>query len=272
MLDLNKINHTKKSKGQIVNMNKLNRSIIWSGITAIALLIVLSVIGAFRGAGWTKLLFNSPALVFFWYFLLILFLVGLAGFKSLHQRPGLFIIHIGCLLVLAGSMWGSGTAHQLRGLLTGAQKVPVGYMLLFKGSTDNNLMSEDFSRQLGRLPFSIRLIDFRVEYYDSQGGDVKGQQPTIRDYFSDIVIIDDGKESAVKTIEVNHPLHYRGYHFYQYSYDWQSHQFSVLQAVSDSGLYVVYAGYWLLCIGVIWQLWLRHIAKYIRRKKEQTGQ
>jgi len=245
---------------------------MWSAVTAIALLIVLSVIGAFRGAAEAKLLFNSPVLVFFWYFLLILLLVGLAGFSSLRLRPGLFMIHLGCLLVLSGAMWGSGIAHQLRGLLTGTQKVPVGYMLLFKGGTDNILMNEDFSWQLGQLPFSIRLVDFRVEYYDSHDSDVKEQQPMIRDYFSDIIIIDAGKESEVKTIEVNHPLHYKGYNFYQYSYDWQSHQFSVLQIVSDSGLYAVYAGYWLLCIGVICQLWLRPVAVHIRRKKEQTGQ
>ncbi|MBA7652851.1 hypothetical protein ES703_60690 [subsurface metagenome] len=32
--------------------------------------------------------------------------------------------------------------------------------------------------------------------------------------------------------------------------------------VSNTGLAVVYAGYWMLCIGVIWHLWLRHFVGF----------
>ncbi|MBN1456915.1 MAG: cytochrome c biogenesis protein ResB [Sedimentisphaerales bacterium] len=81
----------------------------------------------------------------------------------------------------------------------------------------------------------------------------------VRDYYSDVVIIEDGKEVLSKTIEVNHPLHYRGYHFYQHSYDSQAGRYTILSVTSDSGLYTVYAGYWLLTFGVLWNFWLRHI-------------
>jgi len=88
----------------------------------------------------------------------------------------------------------------------------------------------------------------------------------ISDYISELQIIKDDKVVAEKDIEVNHPLHFGGYHFYQSSYDDKAGQYTVLQVVSDTGLYVVYAGYWMLCIGVIWHFWLRHIFSKLKAK------
>ena len=88
----------------------------------------------------------------------------------------------------------------------------------------------------------------------------------ISDYISDIQVIKDDKVVAEKDIEVNHPLRFGGYHFYQSSYDDKAGQYTVLQVVSDTGLYVVYAGYWLLCLGVIWHFWLRHIFSRFKAK------
>ncbi|GAH13017.1 unnamed protein product, partial [marine sediment metagenome] len=64
----------------------------------------------------------------------------------------------------------------------------------------------------------------------------------IRDYLSDIVVIENEKEVASKVIEVNHPLHYGGYHFYQHSYDSEAGKYTILLVTSDSGLYAVYGG------------------------------
>jgi hypothetical protein len=82
---------------------------------------------------------------------------------------------------------------------------------------------------------------------------------SVRDYISDIQVIKDGNVVAEKTIEVNHPLHFGGYHFYQSSYDTHAHRYTVLSVVSDTGLNFVYAGYLALGIGVFWHFWLRHI-------------
>ena len=90
----------------------------------------------------------------------------------------------------------------------------------------------------------------------------------VRDYYSDVTIIEDDKEVLSKTIEVNHPLHYRGYHFYQHSYDSQAGKYTILSITSDSGLYAVYTGYWLLTFGVLWNFWLRHIIKPAKSKKQ----
>ena len=88
----------------------------------------------------------------------------------------------------------------------------------------------------------------------------------ISDYISELQIIKGDKVVAEKDIEVNHPLHFGGYHFYQSSYDDKAGQYTVLQVVSETGLYVVYAGYWMLCLGVIWHMWLRHIFSRFKAK------
>jgi len=89
----------------------------------------------------------------------------------------------------------------------------------------------------------------------------------VSDYISELVIIKDGKVLAKKNIEVNHPLHFGGYHFYQHSYDAEAGQYTVLEVTSDTGLALVYGGYLMLCVGVFWHLWLRHIFTGIKLKK-----
>ena len=90
----------------------------------------------------------------------------------------------------------------------------------------------------------------------------------IRDYISWLEVIKDGKVVAEKDIEVNHPLHFGGYHFYQHSYDDKAGQYTILQVVSDTGLHLVLAGYIMLCAGVFWHFWLRHIFAKAKSKSE----
>lgn len=93
----------------------------------------------------------------------------------------------------------------------------------------------------------------------------------ISEYISRLQVIEDNKVVAEKDIEVNHPLSFGGYHFYQQDYDRQAGQYTVLMVVSNTGLRVVYAGYWMLCIGVFWHMWLRHLFKNIGSKKQTDG-
>ena len=74
----------------------------------------------------------------------------------------------------------------------------------------------------------------------------------IKDYKSTLVVRRDGKEVARKTVEVNDPLHYGGYHFYQYDYDHTAGEYTMLAVTSDAGLRWVYAGFVLLCGGILW--------------------
>jgi hypothetical protein len=78
----------------------------------------------------------------------------------------------------------------------------------------------------------------------------------ISEFISELQVIRDGEVVAAKEIQVNHPLKYGGYHFYQYDYDHQNGRFTILEVTSDSGLSVVYAGYLMLCIGLCWHFWI----------------
>jgi hypothetical protein len=90
------------------------------------------------------------------------------------------------------------------------------------------------------------------------------QQP--KSYKADVAVITDGREVARKVIEINRPLHYGGYHFYQTdSFDKRACRYTVLSVRSDSGLRAAYAGMALLLAGALWHFYLAPAAKFIRR-------
>jgi len=227
---------------------------MWNVLLAIGLLIILLITAAFYGAEKSRLIFNSIPLIVYWCVLFLLFTAGFLALPALSHKPPIFMIHIGCFLILAGSMWGSQTAHQICNQLFNRQKIAKGYMVIYEGSTENNLMT-DFSRQKWELPFNIKLNDFNIEYYDADNG-LSG---AVKNYISDVTIIENGKASDNKIIKVNHPLRYGGYDIYQYSYDSQG-RYTILLVTSNSGLYAVYAGYWILCLGLVWQLWFKNLS------------
>jgi hypothetical protein len=227
---------------------KFGRAVMWVVLAMVVLLIFLSVYGAFLGPYQAKNFFNSPALSAYWLALIALLTAAFVIFRLIRLR-GLLLIHVGCILILAGALWGSVTGLKVRNQLFGTNKIQAGQMVIFEGEAENRIRLED-SDQTKELPFHIKLKDFRIEYYKPE---------YVRDYISDIQVIKDGNVVAEKTIEVNHPLHFGGYHFYQSSYDTQAHRHTILSVVSDTGLDFVYAGYMALCIGVFWHLWIRHI-------------
>jgi hypothetical protein len=84
----------------------------------------------------------------------------------------------------------------------------------------------------------------------------------IRDYISELEIVRDGVVVAGKNVEVNHPLQYGGYHFYQHSFGHDAlGEYTVLMVTSDSGLGTVYAGYVMLIAGVFLHFWRRRARK-----------
>ncbi len=349
-------------------MSKVARSIMWLALVTIGIFALLSVLGAFYGAEKAKLLFNSIALQFYFSGFFVLIVIGFMRFRSLLRRPGLFVIHASCLLILAGAMWSSESGHRLAYRLFGSHKIPNAYMIIEEGFEEKHLFSDDFMQPLVELPFTIKLKDFRIKYYDKpstsllniitaddqhlqlpaeagqtvslgQGKNeitvlrtfrnlkirmldgqrvvtdeeetgfnpavqVEIKQPdgskhtryvfelfpdfeqgdealqlsyvsqgprVIRDFLSEVVVMKNGKEVINKTIEVNHPLHYGGYHFYQHSYDAEDGKYTILSVTSDSGLYCVYAGYWMLCLGVIWHFWLRHVVNRLKQKEKNKS-
>lgn len=337
-------------------MNRLKRAVLWATLIAVMLLMCLSIYGAFLGAERAQAFFNSLPLAVYWLGLAVLLAAGILVFHRLRHVPSLLLMHLGCILVLAGGMWGSQAGHAIQRRLFGFDRIAKGQMAIREHSEDNRVMVAD-ANDTRELPFSVRLKDFRMEYYtpgslhvhspdgqswklpaepgaklrlsdeigtiavarvfenfkvstqdgkrlyyDAPGGsnpalELTLERPdgssvtghvferfppmfpmavelsmsyrrTVRDYVSELEIVDDGDVRTAKSIEVNRPLHYGGYHFYQHSYGDDGHgEYTVLMVVSDSGLGLVYGGYAMLAAGVFWHFWGRRVLTAIRNRR-----
>lgn len=343
-------------------MSRFRRAVLWAALIAIILLALLSIWGAFLGADRAQAFFNSVPLAVYWFALAALLLVGLAVFRRLLQIPALLLMHLACILILLGGMWGSKAGHVMQKRLFGIDKVVRAQLRMKIGdqTPKSRIVVED-SNGVRELPFAVRLRDFRMEYYepgeviiqtperqirrlpakpgeqvslgelgrlavqtvfknfklrsegekqvpyDAAGGSnpavqvaiekpdgttISGYvfeyfepifaepvgfnivyQRSIKDYISEVEIVADGKPVAAKAIEVNHPLHYDGYHLYQYEVDADDGgQYTILQVVSDSGLNIVYGGYFMLIAGVCWHFWGRRILVGIKNRQMAAPQ
>jgi cytochrome c-type biogenesis protein CcsB len=112
---------------------------------------------------------------------------------------------------------------------------------------DGNSLEVNYGSKVTRLPFSIKLKDFILERYPGSAS------PS--GYKSDVVLLDKS-ENVEKpyVIFMNNILKYRGYRFYQSSFD-RDEKGTVLSVNHDmAGMIVTYTGYGLLFIFIILSL------------------
>jgi cytochrome c biogenesis protein len=116
--------------------------------------------------------------------------VHLLARKRSLGRLGPDIVHLGLLVILAG-----GITSGLGGFRT------------------EIVLSEGETASVPGASFSLRLDEFATEYYP--GG-------TVKDWRSALTVFEGGGPVLAKTVEVNHPLAYGGFSFYQmgYGFDW----------------------------------------------------
>jgi cytochrome c biogenesis protein len=98
------------------------------------------------------------------------------------------VVHLGLLIILAG------------GIISG-----------LGGFRTNLTFSEGQVLSVPRANFSLRLDKFETEYYPNG---------SVKDWKSTMTVMEDEKSLFSKIIEVNHPLSYKGFVFYQSSYGW----------------------------------------------------
>jgi hypothetical protein len=89
----------------------------------------------------------------------------------------------------------------------------------------------------------------------------------IKDYKSQLTVLLDGKKVEQKTIEVNNPLKFNGFVFYQSSYDQDEGKWSGLQVKKDPGIPLVYTGFIFMSLGLILQIYVFPIL-FVKRKTE----
>lgn len=341
---------------------------MWPAQVAIVVLMLLAAGSSFWGAERAGEFFNSVPMAVFWIFLALLLAAGLISFRSMIRNPSVAAMHLGCLLVILGGLWGSQAAHELRG----GEKIFRGYMPISQRQANREVMDERLKNVVGQLDFEVFLEKFRIEYYPSRDwrwdlyGGVKMQNsgqiqaaridwkkdqwttlpfcdeisfrvleyacrkegvsngeslpelklelkrgdttvigrfmaregasyeelrlvllydnnkqewqkagsPTlfldrpdaqVKDYKTWLVIHRDSREVARKVIEVNDPLHYGGYHFYQVDCDENDPTYTILLVKSDDGLAAVYIGFILLGVGAFGRFWIRPILSSRKR-------
>ncbi|HUX55612.1 MAG TPA: c-type cytochrome biogenesis protein CcsB [Bacteroidales bacterium] len=114
-------------------------------------------------------------------------------------------------------------------------------------SIGGNIVELNYGSQSTILPFSIKLNDFILDRYPGSNS------PS--GYKSDVVLLDQ-KENVEKPfmIFMNNILKYKGYRFYQSSYD-HDEKGTILSVNHDmAGMFVTYSGYALLFVFIILSL------------------
>ena len=98
-----------------------------------------------------------------------------------------------------------------------------------------------------KLPFSLRLDDFVLERYPGSSSPSS--------YKSNVILIDkENKVTEPYSIYMNHILKYKGWRFYQSSYD-RDERGTILSVNKDfAGMFVTYLGYFTLFLFIIFSL------------------
>ena len=172
--------------------------------------------------------YHSPLFIALWAVTAVSGLIAVLSRSGFSGRPFTMLIHLSFCVILAGS---------LVSFLTGRD----GAMHLRQGGTP----LAEFLTKTGRrvpLPFSVALKEFSIDYYRGTGSP--------EDYCSRILISDEG-ETEEFGISMNRICRYRGYRFYQTSYDGDECG-SVLSVSYDPyGVPLTYSGYALLLAGLL---------------------
>jgi len=115
--------------------------------------------------------------------------------RGRYRRLGPHVVHVGLLVILIGALTGSFFGFR------GTIDIP-------EGGSSTNVFIEG-----GRpmpLNFEVQCKSFTVEFYPNS------RRP--KRFASHLVIVENGRVSADKVIEVNDPLKYKGIVFYQAGY------------------------------------------------------
>jgi len=106
-----------------------------------------------------------------------------------------------------------------------------------------------FGKEQTALPFSIALIDFVKDEYTGT--------TMAREYSSDIIVKDGALEWPTR-IEMNEPLRYKGYTFFQSSFEQgPGYEATILAVVENKGWLFPYLGTIIISLGLISHLLIR---------------
>jgi hypothetical protein len=85
----------------------------------------------------------------------------------------------------------------------------------------------------------------------------------VKTYKSHLSVVESGRKVRSQVVEVNAPLVWRGYHFYQSSYRRDDPTWAGLEVVRDPGFSAVFTGFAMVGLGVIF---LYYVRPYLRKR------
>lgn len=166
--------------------------------------------------------------------LLILGLVILKKTQKLYVRNFLFLLnHAGLWIALASALFGAPDREEYK-------------LIAMLNQTEYNAI--DSYGVLHPLPFTVRLDKFELEYYPQQNS------AKVPKRFCSTLTLTSQSEVKQIPVEVNAPVHFKGYSLYQDGYDQSSgpeSQYSILLVVRDPWITGVYTGIFMLLAGAV---------------------
>ncbi len=121
------------------------------------------------------------------------------GAPGKRRKAGFLLVHLGVMVVLVAGAFGQVAAEE-------------GTLTLMPGEESDRIqVRERGLTRSRRLPFSVRCRHFGIERFASGSGG-------IRDYVSLLEIFEGDRAVLTRRVEVNAPLTYAGFSFYQSSY------------------------------------------------------
>ena len=144
------------------------------------------------------------------------------------------LLHLSMLIILVGALLTHLDASQ-----------GVVHLRQDKPTSSYMKTASDGSQHPTSLPFLIQLHDFQVSYHEGTHA--------AADYQS-LFTITDGTDTVEGSVSMNHIFSYRGYRFYQSSYDDDLHGSTLSVNVDPWGIAVTYLGYALLFFSLLLML------------------
>ena len=171
-----------------------------------------------------------------WGALAVAVVVACVRYRGWRARFPALLLHGSFLVILAGALLTFATGKR-------------GHVYLAAGGTADSFV-EQGSGLPQPLPFTVGLDSFRVEYYPGT------KAPA--DYVSHVRFRPHGEDAAAvpAIISMNRIGVYRGFRFYQSSYDGKGGSWLTVNH-DPWGIGVTYAGYCLLGLSMLWLLFAR---------------
>lgn len=210
----------------------------YSNIIGLSSMLVLTVLIAIEGTWPVNLHHTLPFVIVAIPFLFSLGTTAISDIASFSR-----ISRVSRASRISRLLCHFGAALSLFAMFFGAPDLQKGQTIIYREGTSRIAYTEE--RKPMALPFELQLNDFKIDYYEDN------RSP--RQYTSTFTLtsITHPDEKAVLTTSVNHPAYYKGYRFYQDSYDRAEQRFSVIKIVRDPWYPIVLIGFALLALGSI---------------------